>query len=299
MSNWKKYKNGNYTVHIDLDTGTKIRENDLDNLTPAFAENMDVKITDYCELGCKMCHEGSSTNGKHGDILNEKFINSLHPYQEVAIGGGNPLSHPDLLQFLKMLKDRNVIANITVNQYHFEKYQELIRDLVDNKLIYGIGVSLTNPTEKFIGLVRQYKNAVIHTINGVTTVKQYKALAHMDLKVLILGYKELRRGVEFMDNNFVVIKQTQAALYDQLKTIIDEEWFKVVSFDNLAIEQLNVRRLLTAREWEQFYMGDDSTFTYFVDLVEGIFAKSSTAPLNERYELMDSVDEMFERIRKK
>ena len=102
-----------------------------------------------------------------------------------------------------------------------------------------------------------------------------------------------------MDSNFVPIKQAQAGLYGQLKTIIDEEWFKVVSFDNLAIEQLNVRRLLTSREWEQFYMGDDSVFTYFVDLVEEKFAKSSTAFMDERYDLLDSVDEMFEKIRKR
>lgn len=299
MSNWKKYKNGNYTVHIDLDTGTKIRENDLDNLTPAFAENMDIKITDYCELGCKMCHEGSSVHGKHGNILNEKFINSLHPYQEVAIGGGNPLSHPDLLEFLQILKDRNVISNMTVNQVHFEKHQDIIKDLIDQKLIYGLGVSLANPTKEFINLVKQYKNVVIHTINGVTSVEHFKALANKDLKILILGYKELRRGVEFMDNNFIPIKQAQAGLYGHLKTIIDEEWFKVVSFDNLAIEQLNVKRLLTDREWEQFYMGDDSTFTFFVDLVEEKFAKSSTAFMDERYDLLDSVDEMFEKIRKR
>lgn len=28
--NWITYQNGNYKVSIDLDTGTKIRENDLD-----------------------------------------------------------------------------------------------------------------------------------------------------------------------------------------------------------------------------------------------------------------------------
>ena len=30
IGNWVSYQNGNYTVSIDLNTGTKIRENDLD-----------------------------------------------------------------------------------------------------------------------------------------------------------------------------------------------------------------------------------------------------------------------------
>lgn len=85
-----------------------------------------------------MCHEGSTENGRHGDIMNEKFIDTLHPYQEVAIGGGDITTHPDLIPFLQKLKDRKVIANITVNQIHFEQKQDLIKKMVDEKLIYGL-----------------------------------------------------------------------------------------------------------------------------------------------------------------
>ena len=46
-----KYQNGNYKVML-LEDGTKIRYNDLDNLTPDFAESMDVKLTDKCSVGC-------------------------------------------------------------------------------------------------------------------------------------------------------------------------------------------------------------------------------------------------------
>ena len=49
-----KYKNGNYTVRL-FDNGTKIRMNKLDNLTPDFAESMDVTITTVCNGGCKYC----------------------------------------------------------------------------------------------------------------------------------------------------------------------------------------------------------------------------------------------------
>ena len=114
-------------------------------------------------MGCPFCHEGSTTDGKFGDILNEKFINTLHPYQEVALGGGDATSHPDLIPFLQKLKDRKIIVNMTVNQIHFERKQELIRKLVDEKLIYGLGVSLVNPTEKFIELIKKYPNPINST----------------------------------------------------------------------------------------------------------------------------------------
>ena len=72
--------------------------------------------------------------------------------------------------------------------------------------------------------------------------------------------------------------------------------FIVVSFDNLAIEQLEVKRLVKDDEWEEFYMGDDGNFTYYIDMVERKFAQSSTTPFDKRHDLLDSVDEMFKII---
>ena len=288
-----RYKNGNFVTTI-LNDGTKIRETKDDEFIPSFAENMDIKICNYCDMGCKFCHEGSTINGKFGNILNEKFIDTLHPYQEVAIGGGDATSHPDLIPFLKKLKEQKVIANMTVNQIHFEKKHELIKKLVDEKLIYGLGVSLVNPTKHFIELIKQYPNAVIHVINGVLKPSDIKALENNDLKMLILGYKHLRRGNEYFEEEQKYIEVKQQWLYENLEDIIQK--FQVVSFDNLAIEQLDVKRLLTQEEWDEFYMGDDGKVTYYVDMVERKFAQSSTAPFDKRYDLLDSVDDMFKVI---
>lgn len=291
-----RYKNGNFVVTL-LSDGTKIRETDEDEFIPDHAENMDIKICNKCSAGCKFCHEGSTPDGKLADIMNEKFIDTLYPYQEVSIGGGNVLEHPDLIPFLVKLKQRKVIPNITVNQIHFEQYQELIGKMVDDKLIYGLGVSLVNPTEKFIESVKQYPNAVIHVINGIVTADQIRALENNDLKMLILGYKHLRRGNDYFSQEEEKITANQKFLCDYLPELIAK--FKVVSFDNLAIKQLDCKRLMTEKEWDEFYMGDDSEFTYYIDMVERKFAKSSTAPMDQRYELLNSVDDMFEKIRKR
>lgn len=287
------YKNGNFATKIFSD-GTKIRETEDDEFIPEFAENMDIKISNYCDMGCKFCHEGSTKNGKHGDVLNQKFIETLHPYQEVALGGGDATSHPDLIPFLHKLKDRKVIVNMTVNQQHFEQKQELIKKLVDGKLIYGLGVSLVNPTDEFISLIQQYPNAVIHVINGILKPSDVEMLSDKNLKMLILGYKQLRRGGEWYseDHENIIIKQMW--LKENLGGIIER--FKVVSFDNLAIDQLEVKRLMSQEEWDEFYMGDDGSMTYYIDMVEQKFARSSTADFDKRYDLLDSVDEMFKKI---
>lgn len=80
-----------------------------------------------------------------------------------------------------------MIANITVNQKHFEQNPGLINKLICKQLVYGVGVSLVNPTEKFIALAQQYPNVVIHTINGLLCLHDIKALSDKGLKLLILG----------------------------------------------------------------------------------------------------------------
>ena len=291
MTTWATYKNGNYFVNFNMADGTKIRYNDSDSFNPDKPESMDLKITNRCNMGCSFCHEDSSANGKHGDILNYKFLDTLHPYTELAING-NDMSHPDLVPFLEKLKEKKVVANMTVNQVHFERHQDMIRDLVDKGLIHGLGISLKDPTKEFISLVKTYPNAVIHVINGILRPSDVELLADNSLKMLILGYKHLRRGEDWYDTDHENIVVRQMWLYENLEEMLNH--FEVVSFDNLAIEQLDVRRLMTDEEWEEFFMGQDGGYTFYLDLVEGNFGKNSLA--TDRYHIMDNIDDMFRKI---
>ena len=248
-----------------------------------------MKITNRCDMGCLYCHEGSTRHGFHGNVLNEELINSFHPYTEIAVGGGNPLCHPNLHEFLEALKCRNVLASMTVNQTHFMEDCG-IADLVRNNLIRGLGVSLTNVTDEFIEMVKQYPNAVIHIINGITTMDDMRRLCGKGLKVLILGYKELRRGKDYHSPE---IEKNKMTFYNNIKEII--AGFKVTSFDNLAIEQLNLRRLFTDEKWNEFYMGNDGDFTMYVDLVKQEFASSSTS--KHRMRMTNDINEMFGLVR--
>ena len=288
------YKNGNYVVTI-LSNGTKIRETEADEFNADFPENIDIKITNRCDMNCPMCHENSYEGGQHGDIMNAKFIETLHPYTELAIGGGDALSHPDLVPFLEKLRGKNIIPNLTVNQAHFMIKKHFLRELTDKGLIFGLGVSLTAPSEEFIASIKEFENAVIHVINGVVTYTQLEKLAFNDLKLLILGYKEFRRGVDYKRSAQYNIEANQTNLKANLKNLIPR--FKVVSFDNLAIEHLNVRSLMSDEQWNEFYMGDDGGFTMYIDMVTKTYAKNSIAALNRRYQLLDNIDDMFKRIK--
>ena len=291
-NSFKKIHNGNYDIFISLKDGTKIRKNGENCFIPEKPESLDYKITNQCSMGCKFCHEASTPDGKHGDIMHDKFIETLNPYTEVAIGGGNPLAHPDLIPFLKKCKRLNLLPNMTVNQVHFMKEQALIRSLVQENLIYGLGISLVDANKNFLDTVKQYPNAVIHLINGVHSISDYQKLYDQNLKILILGYKQFRRGKIFYNEDVEFEKERT---YVFLPEIIKH--FAVVSFDNLALDQLKVKDLLTPQQWEEFYMGGDGLFTCFIDSVNQTYSTSSTSPLNERFPLKDDIKEMFQHIR--
>lgn len=293
---WGVYKNGNSICKINLDNGTKIRETKDDYWDLAFPESLDLNIGNRCDGGCPFCYINATPNGIDAELLNVPFIDTLHPYTEVAING-NSVDHPQLIPFLEKLKNHKIIANITVNQKHFERNLDLIKKLVDDKLVYGIGISLVHPTPKFISQVKMFDNAVIHVINGVITPEQFETLADNDLKILILGYKNLGRGNKYMSDNLEDVIERMNYTYNHLSELIPR--FKVVSFDNLSIDQLDVKRVLSDDEWNKFYMGDEGTASMFVDLVTGKFGISSLCDESEMMPILDNIENMFDVIKRK
>ena len=288
-----KYKNGSYYVSI-YDDGTKVRTAPNDDFIPEFSESCDITITEHCDGACSFCYAGCSLEGQHCDFSKyNRLLDSLHPYTELAING-NDLTHPQLISFLEQMQQKKIIVSMTVNQLHFEKSLDLLHELCDKKLIYGLGVSLRNANEKFIKEVKEFPNAVIHVINGIFTPDDYEILKDNGLKILILGYKQVGRGIDWYKQDRENIIKNQKWLKDILPNLINK--FKVVSFDNLSLKQLDVRSIMSEEEWEQFYMGDDATFTYFINLVQGYFAPSSLS--DEHYPIDNmNIDEMFGVIR--
>lgn len=292
MKKLAQYQNGNYVVTIFND-GTKIRENDLDFFDADFPESMDCKITNQCPMGCPMCHEQSTPNGKHGDIMNTEFIDKLRPGTEMAIGGGAVTSHPDLIPFLQKLKKRGVIPSITVHQKEYANHIDLINKLVSDKLIYGLGISFSSFDDEFWDEVLKNTNVVVHLIAGIHGGDVFKYFAKKNAKILILGYKDFGRGHMLLEKAGGVINVQLQWLKNNLKEIMSE--YRVISFDNLAIEQLDIKNLLTEEEWQRFYQGDDGTHTMYVDLVNKQFAKTSTSTV--RYPLLSNIDDMFKIIK--
>lgn len=274
------YKNGNVMVSIDTNTGTKIRKwEGSQNIE--FPESLDVKITNKCDLNCPYCHENSIPTGKDCDVdlLLDK-ISNLPKGIELAIGGGNPLDHPKLYELLTKCKSKGYLCSITVNQIHLNKDENffMLRDMIRKELIHGIGVSLkyeNSMTNNIEYLEKFTDNIVIHAIAGINTVGQIdnlvKKLSYV--KLLILGYKDFGRGEKFIKDKESEINKNISEWESKLPHL--SSICKVLSFDNLSIQQLNLRNKISEDEWNKKYMGDDFTTSMYVDAVEGKFAPAS------------------------
>jgi hypothetical protein len=158
--------------------------------------------------------------------------------------------------------------------------------------IAGVGISLTDPNnfEDFRIINRLGDNAVIHVIAGVLKPSDYKAL--YGRKVLILGYKDFRRGHDNLSKHSDEIKKNIEQLKKDLPMLVDK--CRAISFDCLGLEQIDPKTVLgmSDEEFAQIYQGDDydmydkdgniSVGTMFIDAVRMEVARSSTTPLEKR-----------------
>jgi len=280
------YTNGNTTVVLESD-GTKTREiiDPSKPANPMHPESMDVKITNWCDAGCPYCHEMSTEAGKHADLDKLKEVLKVLPAGiELALGGGDPLSHPELISFLDFCHEHGFVVNLTVNQQHLERSHDLLVRLITTKRIYGLGISYSSKAylKHAEPLLLISDNIVFHVIMGVNKLSDLDNLKELcdqykrTCKVLVLGYKQYGFGLDYYAKK-KNIEDNKYQWYIKLRDYLGKDGF-IVSFDNLAITQLNLKRyFLNEETWKKFYMGDDFVFTMYIDAIEQQYAPSSTS----------------------
>ena len=122
MIKTREFKEHNYkavwfngkTIRMTIDPKKEITE-------LRYPEFYDVKITGYCEGRCPWCYMDSSSKGQHymdavtkiEDYFGPMSVNE-RPFQ-VAIGGGEPTTHPQFIDILRTFKELGIEPNYTTN----------------------------------------------------------------------------------------------------------------------------------------------------------------------------------------
>lgn len=268
------FKNGNAEIEIHPD-GTRIIEFE-DQLKLDWPLNIDIRVSNRCSFGynpktnsaiCSYCHESQRTDGSECDyeILKDK-LKDLPAGIELAIGG-NEIT-PELVNFLGWCNDKGFICNLTVNHGHIYKYRFPLMTLINFKVIKGLGISYRSSLKWNIpDQLLNYENTVFHVIAGIDSVHDILTLAERGVKkVLILGEKNFG----FNEGKVDLKTQSHKEWYWNVRKLFDV--FEVVSFDNLALEQLNIKRFFPAEKYDEFFQGERSLY---INAVDGYFAPSS------------------------
>ena len=261
------YRNGGYDVRLFAD-GTKIRTEVDPGAAPRLPEQLDLKITNWCDAGCAWCHEESTTKGTHCDVDRTlALFKDMLPGTEIAIGGGDPLSHPEFERLVRGLRSFGIVPSVTVNGRHFARHRETLERLTHDKQLFGVGVSYHDAIPDW-----DYEHMVLHLIAGVNHPSVLDE-ARRRMKVLLLGYKRFGRGKKLFEVRSEPVQQTLSAWYRELFVVAQNHH---LSFDNLAIEQLKPQRLFKdPAAYQQQYMGPEGQFSMYVDAVTETFALSS------------------------
>jgi hypothetical protein len=268
-----KYKNGNADIIIKSDGTREIEYEDELNLE--FPLNIDIRTNSKCSFGlnpktgkafCSFCHESASTNGSECDYdeLKNKLI-GLPKGIELAVGG-NSIT-PNLMEFCKWATNQGYIVNLTVNQGHIATYQNKLDELIENRFIKGLGISYRRSLEKdnVPERFKKYEHTVLHVIAGIDDINDILNNTSYR-KVLILGEKNFGLNFGKVDLNTRSHKEWLWWIHKMFGV------FNVVSFDNLALQQLNIKRFFTDDNWEVF---NQSEHSFYIDAVNKILAPSS------------------------
>ena len=273
-----KYANGNANIWLDLRDGTRIIEYpDNEPLTLQTPLNIDIRVSTKCPYGynvetqkstCAFCHESALVSGVecHYGILQQVLMDAKLPRgTEIALGV-NQITD-DLMQFVKNLWKLGLVVNITMNERYISEFGDT--GLLKLKLfIHGLGISYRS-LQGCLSLpdwIAEYPHTVIHVINGIDDFDDVKELGVKYRKLLILGEKDFgfNRGKVNLDTP--QHKQWKSNVM-QLTKIFD-----IVSFDNLGLQQLEIRGKITDEEYKSFYQGEHSMY---INAVEQYFAPSS------------------------
>ena len=272
-----QYSNGNASVVIH-DDGTRIIEAP-GNLKLDYPLNIDVRLSRKCTYGhnpdtgksvCGFFHESATTDGNSatwGDI--DAFfasIKGLPEGTEIALG----VNQFDSLvyYFLGWCKERKLIVNITVNQGFLKRDGRNINLCIADNLVHGLGISYRPNVADIPAGLTDYQNMVVHVIAGINTIEEVKLLATKGVKkILVLGEKDFG----FNLGKVRLVSDSHRQWYRQVHELFD--LFDVVSFDNLALEQLNVKRFV--KNWEEMYQHE---FSFYANVVDKTFSPSSRSP---------------------
>lgn len=103
-----------------------------------------------CDFRCPFCHNFELIDGTMKPTMTDddliKFLESRKGLLEgVAITGGEPLMHKDILKLIKRIRDTGYRVKLDTNGYH----PELLENILNSGLVEYVAMDIKNSPEKY------------------------------------------------------------------------------------------------------------------------------------------------------
>lgn len=279
-------KDDGYWVLFNRANGTKVRMSFGDGkvVSPAKAtvpELVDVKITDYCTMGCDFCYQDSTPQGIHADKdFLSQLANALGTMKvfEVAIGGGEPTLHPDFIEILEDFRSRGVVPNFTTKNLAWLHDPTKRARILEAAGAFAYSIGNADDLAKIASIRDTYEisedQVNCQYVMGTTDLYEFERIlttaAERDMRITLLGYKQDGRGAAFRASDYsgwveILKKVHEATLHIHgIRIGIDTA---------LAREYQGQLADLGVPRW--CYEIEEGKFSMYIDAVAKTTAKSS------------------------
>ncbi len=226
------------------------------------------------------CYQGSTKQGKHADLKEiqsfARYIGRMGTF-EVAIGGGDPTTHPDFIEILKAFYDNGVIPNFSTQMWDWLKKDDIVEAVA--KYCGAVALSTQSPkqAEKFIEICEEKGiKPHIHYVLGLSPLSNLADMlavrASYRQHLVILAYKEMGRA-----------QGTPPIDYTGWQNVVRDA---DTSRWNIAVDSFLVSDVDAGFTRDEvpshLYESADGKFSLYWDAVVGAYAAHSFKPQDER-----------------
>lgn len=201
----------NYNFYGDTETGMTMRWANSVEENPEYSpwpELADISISNHCTKGCEFCYKGSTNNNSFMKVEEYEYVlSSLQSESwgnvfQVALGGGEPLEHPNFIEIIEKTHQRGIVANFTTNGIHLT---ENIVNSIKNK-VGAVAISVNKIQELNTSKIKLLTDAGVKTnihfvldnrsiYEGIDILKgKYNDLLKNVNGVIFLTYKPVGRA---------------------------------------------------------------------------------------------------------
>lgn len=284
-------KDGPATIYYWRENGLKVRFGPASYTKASAPELVDIKITDYCPYGCAFCYQDSTKAGAHGDLDQiKRIIDRLAELDvfEIAIGGGEPVLHPEFPEIVRYAHERGITPNVTVFGVEWLEKPAIVEAV--KSFVGGVGVSVHRSAD--LSKVARIKDAIgyRHYVVAQHVVGSDPGLLELARavaqewggKLLLLGYKSVGRGGR-------PAYPVPRGEMEEVLRIVRHANDMSLSVDTAFLDQypgLDIPKVLTT--------SPEGKFSCYIDAVAGKIAPSSYCAASEYLPLrLDAIREDF------